>query len=112
MAAHLTALPFMVRLPADLKSFIAVRSKLTGRSMASEMKSMLEVFMDNDPCSEIEIAKDRGRYVLRSHFTPEVFRSFASKNLAVAAAKTALSEAGLAATSIIDMTGEEVDHAG
>lgn len=103
---------FKASLPSDMKAFIALRAKLKGCSSSRELRSMLEIFMDSDPCTEIEIGKDRGRYVIRSHHSAETFRSFRTKDLAFAAAQTALSEAGLDPANVIDMTGEESTDAG
>lgn len=83
-----------------------LRKHLTGRSLNAEVLTLLEQFRSNDPCSEIEVRKERGLYLVKSRHTGEVFRTFLQRDAALNFANNALASAGFDQAKVFDATTE------
>lgn len=95
-----------LRFPAITGEWMKLRKNLTGRSLNAEVLALLEQFRSSDPCSELEVSKDRGLYHVKSRHTGEVFRTFLRKDVALAFAKNALANAGFDEAGVHDATTE------
>lgn len=93
-----------IRLPLELKAWLAARAKIIGSSQIAELTALLEVAVEADPLTKIKIVEDRGRYITTSAYTGERFRAYAIKIPAVTAATEALALLGRDASSLIDDT--------
>ena len=62
-----------IRLPEEMHTHLKLRAALTGRSMAHEIRRMIEVFMTKDNLGAIRLSEDAGSIQVRSAATGEIF---------------------------------------
>lgn len=93
-----------IRLTNNLRGWLNRRAKLRNQSLNAEIVSLLNIVMDNDLCSEVEVRRDRGLYLVKSRYTGEVFMTFQSKAVALSFAKNALASTGLDPAGVHDAT--------
>lgn len=95
-----------LRMPAEAKAWLKLRAALHRRSLNAEVLALLEQFRSNDDCTEVEVRKDRGLYVVKSRHTGETFGRFMTKGLAMLLARDALEVAGFDPAGVHDATRE------
>lgn len=65
-----------IRLPAEMHEFLKLRSALTGRSIAHEVRRMIEVFQAGDDLTAVKLVKVGGDFHIRSAATLEILSSY------------------------------------